>query len=444
MIADTQSLQENAKFGSALPHSDGFSGLSTRGMHALSVNATTITPENRRALLADTPFFFRLVGSIFQQVRVGTLIFQLPDGRNLKFVGEEETDCIGVIRVHDYAIARRSVLGGDVGFFESYADDQWSTPDLATCLYVLARNTEDIQAVFQGNPLFTWLDSLRHTVNRNSKSGSKRNIMAHYDLGNEFYEQWLDPTMTYSSAIFDRNNQTLQSAQQNKYENLARNIQLKPGEHVLEIGSGWGGFAEFAAKEVGATVTGVTISKAQYDYASARLQSMGLNDRAKIELRDYRDLTGQYDKIASIEMFEAVGKAYWPVYFDKVRQSLRPGGIAGLQIITVSDRLYEGYEQSTDFIQRYVFPGGMLPSPSIMHDLVASSGLNWQGSMTFGQHYADTLREWHRRFLAAWETIQTMGFDGRFKKIWQFYLAYCEAGFRAASTNVYQIAATKP
>jgi cyclopropane-fatty-acyl-phospholipid synthase len=231
----------------------------------------------------------------------------------------------------------------------------------------------------------------------------------------------------------------LSSAQYNKYRTLAQSIELKEGDSVLEIGSGWGGFAEFAAKEIGAQVTGLTISPAQFEYAQERIFREGLADKVEFKLLDYRDASGQFDKVASIEMFEAVGKEYWPAYFQKVCELMKPGGAAGIQTITIADRFFETYANSTDFIKRYVFPGGMLPSVKVLKAEVARAGLSWQGASAFGLDYAATLAEWHRRFLAAWDEIGAMGFDNRFKKLWEFYLSYCEAGFRAATTDVMQI-----
>ncbi|MBY0421021.1 MAG: cyclopropane-fatty-acyl-phospholipid synthase family protein, partial [Parvularculaceae bacterium] len=257
-------------------------------------------------------------------------------------------------------------------------------------------------------------------------------------------EKWLDPTMTYSSALFPREGAPLAEGQAHKYRALAQAIDLKPGDRVLEIGSGWGGFAEFAAREFGADVTGLTISPAQLDYASQRIQRQGLAERARFRLCDYRDVDGQFDKIASIEMFEAVGREYWPCYFAKVRETLKPGGAAGLQIITIADRLFDHYASGADFIQRYVFPGGMLPSPSILRRQVADAGLDFRPTTTFGLDYARTLKEWRERFAASWRDIQALGFDSRFEKLWRFYLSYCEAGFRAATTDVCQVVAVRP
>lgn len=391
---------------------------------------------------ADTPLFFKIVCNVASRIRHGKLDFILPDGRTVRFSGDDDDSVHGVIVVRDFAFARRTVFGGDIGFFESYADGQWETPDLTACLHVFARNVEPMQQVFHGSAIVEFFNSIRHRLNRNSKRRSRRNIMAHYDLGNAFYEKWLDPSMTYSSAYFE-NTTDLTRAQHAKYAALARSIDLKPGDSVLEIGSGWGGFAEYAAREVGASVVGLTLSPSQLDYARERIHRQGLSDKVEFRLQDYRDVVGEFDKIASIEMFEAVGMEYWPSYFNKVRDSLKPGGAAGLQIITIKDNLFDDYSRSVDFIQRYVFPGGMLPSPERLRDQMTRAGLSIRGVTEFGQDYARTLNEWRERFVSAWDEIRPLGFDERFRKLWQFYLSYCEAGFKAETINVCQVAATR-
>jgi cyclopropane-fatty-acyl-phospholipid synthase len=408
-------------------------------MTATPTDAIEVTAANRDQLLAGTPLFFRLAANMAARIRYGALVFLMPDGRKLKFSGQLEQHQVGVVEVKDFRFARRSVLGGGVGFFETYADGYWDSPDLTNVLYIFARNADHVHEALTAVPLVKFFMRLRHQGNRNTRDGSKRNIMAHYDLGNSFYEKWLDGTMTYSSARFEGAGFDLAAAQRNKYRTLAQSIDLRPGESVLEIGSGWGGFAEFAAKEVGAKVTGLTISPSQLDYARQRIFREGLNDRVEFKLLDYRDATGAYDKIASIEMFEAVGREYWPAYFGKVRDLLKPGGAAGLQIITIADRFFDAYSRGSDFIQQYVFPGGMLPSPTILKREIERAGLGWRGASAFGQDYARTLAEWHQRFLASWNDIIAMGFDDRFKKLWRFYLSYCEAGFRARTTDVMQV-----
>ena len=405
--------------------------------------ATEVTPANKGRLLAGAPFHFRLASNIAERLHYGALVFVLPDGRALRFSGAEATGALGVIEVKDYNFAWRAVFGGGIGFYESYAAGQWDSPDITDVLYVFAKNADYVNEALAASPAYRFFKQIRHKLHRNTREGAKRNVMAHYDLGNSFYEKWLDRSMTYSSAKFNSPGEDLMAAQHNKYESLARSIGLQEGESVLEIGSGWGGFAEFAAKEAGAKVTGLTISPSQYGYAKERIFREGLSERVDFRLQDYRDADGQYDKIASIEMFEAVGKEYWSTYFGKVRDLLKPGGAAGLQIITIADRFFEGYSRSTDFIQQYVFPGGMLPSPSILRQEIEKAGLVWKNGVAFGQDYARTLSEWRNRFLASWDDIQSMGFDDRFKKLWRYYLSYCEAGFKAATTDVIQVELAK-
>jgi cyclopropane-fatty-acyl-phospholipid synthase len=369
---------------------------------------------------------------------VGTLTFVLPSGKPLRIDGKT-AGADAVIRIHDYRFIRRALASGDIGFAEGYMAGEWDTPDLSAVLEAFSQNFDRLTALVRGNPLMRAVNGLYHLFHRNDRRGSRKNIHAHYDLGNAFYSRWLDPSMTYSSALYEAPNQPLDQAQRAKFAALARSIDLGPGQHVLEIGCGWGGFAEFAAKEVGAKVTGVTISQAQYDFAKQRLFNQGLAEKADIRLIDYRDVEGRFDRVASIEMFEAVGEEYWPTYFSKIRDVLTPGGRAGLQIITIRDELFASYRSHTDFIQRYVFPGGMLPSEQRLRQETTAAGLAWTGVTRFGQNYADTLAEWARRFEAAWDDIKAEGFDERFRRLWRFYLSYCEAGFRTERTNVIQL-----
>jgi cyclopropane-fatty-acyl-phospholipid synthase len=345
--------------------------------------------------------------------------------------------------VRDYRFIGRCLADGDIGFAEGFMAGEWDTPDLATLLEVFSLNWERIRLVSEGR----WLSKLRnlfqHAARKNSRKGARRNIQAHYDLGNDFYSLWLDPSMTYSSALYREGVQGLEAAQTEKYAALAEAIELRPGHSVLEIGCGWGGFAEYAAKAVGARVTGLTLSPAQLDYGRKRMFEQGLADRVELKLLDYRDERGAYDRAVSIEMFEAVGEQYWGAYFGKLRQVLKPGGRAGLQIITVEDALFDEYRKRTDFIQKYIFPGGMLPSETRLRSEVAAVGLSEIGVRRFGRDYARTLGEWSRRFVSAWPEIEAKGFDLRFQRLWRFYLAYCEAGFRTGRTDVVQLALAK-
>lgn len=393
--------------------------------------------------LSGAPATFRFAARVMMQNwRIGILTLVLPDGRELRLEGDLPGPEARLF-VHDYRFINRVMRTGTIGFGEGYMAGEWDTPDLSRALEVLAANFAQFEGVSFGNPLMTAVNLIGHTLRGNTRWGSKRNIHAHYDLGNAFYARWLDPTMTYSAARFARPGEPLPQAQERKYRTLAQTMDLQAGHHVLEIGCGWGGFAEFAAREVGAKVTAITISEAQYAFAKERMFKLGLADKADIRLVDYRDVDGKFDRVASIEMFEAVGERFWPTYFDKVRDSLNPGGQAGLQIITIRDELFDHYKRTPDFIQKYIFPGGMLPSEERLRAATDRAGLTWGPISRFGVCYADTLAEWARRFEAAWEEITHLGFDERFRKLWRFYLSYCEAGFRTERTDVVQLSLIK-
>jgi cyclopropane-fatty-acyl-phospholipid synthase len=319
-------------------------------------------------------------------------------------------------------------------------DGDWETPDLPALLTLAAMNDEALLERYYGLRWAAALRRLWHVGRANTRAGSRRNIAYHYDLGNAFYERWLDGSMTYSSAVFAREDETLAEAQANKYRRVAEKLEIAPGASVLEIGCGWGGFARLIAREFGARVTAITVSRQQCDYARKRAHEDGLADRIDVRLVDYRDVEGRFDRVASIEMLEAVGERYWPVFFAKLRDNLNDGGRAALQVITIADRWFDSYRRSVDFIQRYIFPGGMLPSPTALRRLAEQAGLTVAREEFFGPHYARTLAEWQRRFQAAWPELSPMGFDRRFKRMWEYYLAYCEAGFRAGSIDVTQVA----
>jgi cyclopropane-fatty-acyl-phospholipid synthase len=374
--------------------------------------------------------------------RYGSLSFVLPSGRAFKVQGKTKGPD-AVLVIHDFRFVGRVMAGGDIGFGEGYIAKEWDSPNLSAVLQAFTSNWDHLTRLVQGNPLVSIANFIGHLLNGNSKQGSQRNIYAHYDLGNAFYARWLDPSMTYSSAKFETPGQSLTAAQRNKYASLARSINLQTDQSVLEIGCGWGGFAEFAAKEVGAKVTGITISQAQHDFAKKRLFEAGLAEKTDIQLIDYRDVKGSFDRVASIEMFEAVGEKYWPTYFNKIQDVLAPGGQAGLQIITIKDELFADYRSRADFIQKYIFPGGMLPSEKRLRQETDRAGLEWREVSRFGQNYADTLVQWSERFQGAWDEIKPLGFDERFRRLWQFYLSYCEAGFRTERTDVIQLSLAK-
>ncbi|HYC74796.1 cyclopropane-fatty-acyl-phospholipid synthase family protein [Brevundimonas sp.] len=404
---------------------------------------TTVTVDRQQAAARTPRGFGLLLRLLASNWTFGRLTVRLPGGAAHVLEGGEPGPS-ATLDIRDYRFAGRVLASGDIGFAEGYMAGEWETPHLAALLEALARNGDHIRRLMVGNRLMKTLHWLSHRMNRNSRSGSRKNIHAHYDIGNAFYAAWLDPSMTYSSARFTRAGMALEAAQHEKYAALARAMDLQAGQSVLEIGCGWGGFAEFAAKEVGARVTGITISREQFDFARQRMFNLGLSERADIQLIDYRDVQGRFDRVASIEMFEAVGEEYWPVYFGKIHEVLEPGGRAGLQIITIEDAAFARYRKRTDFIQKYIFPGGMLPSEAALKPVVAAAGLHWRGLERFGLDYAETLRLWDERFQAAWDDITRIGgFDERFRRLWRFYLAYCEAGFRTARTNVIQLSLSR-
>jgi len=381
-------------------------------------------PRAARALLA-------LLGRISH----GSLSLALPDGRVLAF-GRGEPHAS--IRLANWNPFDATLASGDVGFAETYIAGDWDTDSLVAVLDLAVANRTALDDAVYGRWWGRLALRLRHLLNRNSRAGARRNIHAHYDLGNAFYRLWLDPGMTYSSALFEGDEgRSLEQAQLAKNRRILEQLSLPPGASVLEIGCGWGGFAEVAARE-GLRVRGLTLSTEQLAYASERIAQAGLRERASFALQDYRDETGRYDGIASIEMFEAVGEAWWPAWFETLRRSLAPGGRAVVQVITIADELFERYRKGTDFIQQYVFPGGMLPSPSAFEAQVRRAGLRVAGRFAFGADYARTLALWRERFVARIDEVRALGFDRRFERLWEFYLAYCEAAFRHGNTDVVQ------
>jgi cyclopropane-fatty-acyl-phospholipid synthase len=391
------------------------------------------------AALGGAPTSFKAVALACLNLREGQMLAVLPNGRQWLF-GHDNSGPLVRLHIADYGFAKRCITDGDIGFAEGYMAGEWDSPDLASLLTYLSGNADRIRRIFRGNVLRRLTHWFTHLGRENTLKGARENILAHYDLGNSFYAAWLDPTMTYSSARFEQPGQDLTEGQLAKYRSIARMIDLKPGEHVLEIGCGWGGFAEVAAKEYGARVTGLTLSDEQLTFAQARMQRQGLNDRVELRIQDYRIVEGAFDKVASIEMFEAVGEKYWPAYFEKIHNVLKPGGRAGLQVITIRDDLFADYGKRVDFIQRYIFPGGMLPSTDRFKQEAGKAGLQLADMTAFGQSYADTLARWAERFTAAWADVKALGFDERFKRMWLFYLGYCEAGFRSQRTDVVQAA----
>ncbi len=390
-------------------------------------------------LPVTVPAQARVVLKMLRRLEHGTLRVCCPDGSTLSF-GSGTTPVS--IRLKNWTPCIAAIKSGDIGFAESFIAGDWQTDDLAALLQLLIHNRDRLESVIYGSWWGGLLYRLRHLFNRNSKAGSRRNIHAHYDIGNRFYRLWLDPSMTYSSALFTQPGMTLQQAQQAKYARIFAQLQLPNGGRVLEIGCGWGGFAELAARQ-GAQVTGLTLSTEQLDFAQQRLRNAGLDAQADLRLQDYRDVEGEFDAIASIEMFEAVGEAYWDSYFACVARRLKSGGRACIQTITIADALFERYRKGSDFIQQYIFPGGMLPSPSAFRAHAQRHGLAVVDELAFGADYARTLAEWLCVFDRELAAVRAQGFDERFIRTWSFYLAYCEAGFRAGSIDLYQFTLQK-
>ncbi len=391
----------------------------------------------------NLPRYFAQVFKLMQGIEHGRVDLTLPDGRVFRAEGSKPGPVAAVV-VHDADVFSRLLREGDLGFSEAYLEGGWTTPDLQAFMDFVHEDNDAIYDGFPGLGLVRAYERLRFWLQSNSKRQAKKNISYHYDLGNDFYGLWLDDTMTYSSAFFRTGQESLEAAQTAKYASMVDEMGAKPGDHVLEIGCGWGGFAEYAAKERGLRVTGLTISQEQHDFATARMARNGLSDKVEIKLQDYRDETGLYDGIASIEMFEAVGEKYWPVYFDTVRERLKPGASGTFQIITVEERRWEAYRKGVDFIQKYIFPGGMLPAPSVLRTEVEKAGLNVMRSIEFGESYSQTLRRWHETFNQRWDEVSLLGFDDRFRRMWNFYLTSCAATFSSGTCDVTQITVKRP
>lgn len=388
---------------------------------------------------AAVPRAGRLLLRILANIKHGRLELITPDGQLRTFAGESPGPQ-AMMRMNDWGVCNEILRAGDIGFAEAYIAKRWETADLTRVLAVAAVNHAAIESAIYGKWWGGLLYRLRHLFRRNTRGNAKKNIHAHYDLGNKFYELWLDRGMTYSSALFEgRMDKTLEEAQITKYDRILERLAVKPGQRILEIGSGWGGFAEYAAKERHCHVHGITLSREQLSYAQARIEAAGLTDQVAFELRDYRDVQGEFDHVVSIEMFEAVGEQYWPDFFKTVRERLVAGGRALIQTITIADALFPRYRLGTDFIQQYIFPGGMLPSREVFRDAASRQGLVVGEPHNFRLDYAETLRRWRQKFNSCLGELQSLGFDERFFRLWNFYLAYCEAGFRADTINVMQV-----
>ena len=407
------------------------------------------------SLPAGAPTAARTIFKLLARLKHGSLTLQLPDGSTQRFGAGEGP--AASLRLHNWKVFGATLRSGDIGFAESYIAGDWTTPQLTDLLRLLIVNRQEVEDAIYGTWLGRLAYRLKHLLNRNTKANSQKNIHAHYDLGNAFYELWLDGTMNYSSAMFETPQTSMKEAQNAKVRRALRMARVKPGDRVLEIGCGWGALAEMATTEFGASLVGVTLSTEQLQWAHERMARLGIPAQgagageAKVthdlRLQDYRDIgvTGanpaadqSFDAICSIEMIEAVGREYWPTYFKAVARLLKPGGHACIQSIVIADELYERYIDSTDFIQQYIFPGGCLPSPSVFQAQARAAGLEVVDAFSFGQDYAHTLKLWRDAFLAQESRVLQLGFDKRFMHIWEFYLAYCEAAFAEANTDVLQ------
>jgi cyclopropane-fatty-acyl-phospholipid synthase len=394
----------------------------------------TLSATRLPALRPLAPLFDRLSAGHLR-IRIGGGVHEMHGG---------EPGPAGEWQIHrPFQLVRRMLGKGHVGLAESYMAGDWDSPDPAALLHVLAINAHRFQAGESGSGLNRLKSLFQHRRRDNSRTGSRRNIAYHYDLGNDFYRLWLDPSMTYSAAVYERGQETLEQAQANKYRRMLDLLDPTPGQRVLEIGCGWGGFATAAAAR-GLEVTGITLSAEQLAWARASVDAAGLGGQVSLRLQDYRDVAETFDHICSIEMFEAVGEAYWPAYLEQLRRCLRPGGRAALQVITIDEAMFEDYKANPDFIQHYIFPGGMLPSVERFDRAVTEAGLSVQARSFHAGDYARTLAAWHQRFLERLAEVRALGYDERFIRMWRYYLAYCEAGFRDERINVMQVALAHP
>lgn len=373
----------------------------------------------------------RLSSYLLSRIHTGRLTIVTPSGMRLSHGTGDGPEATVVL--HRWRALRRLMLQGDIAVAEAYLDGDWDSPDLPALIELAGLNMPTLVEAFDANWLQRFRNRIQHRLHANTRRGSRRNIRHHYDLGNAFYRLWLDSGMSYSSGIYADPDQSLESAQTAKQQRAITLMDTHPGQRVLEIGCGWGGLAEQLVQAAGCHVTGVTLSPAQLAYATDRLAPQQNTD---LRLQDYRDVTGTFDRIVSIEMMEAVGEAYWPSYFATLRDRLTPGGRAVIQAITIAEDKFEGYRRCTDFIQQYIFPGGMLPTISEIRNQTEKAGMALRSMETFGLNYARTLADWRKRFHAAWPEIQRLGFDDRFRRMWDYYLAYCEGGFRAGTINV--------
>jgi len=377
----------------------------------------------------------RILARLLEGLRYGSLSVTLPSGQKFVRVGGEPGPEASVV-LHRWRALRRLFIGGDIGFAQAWIDGDCSSLDLTALIRLAARNLHGLGDATQGSFFSRLAFRLRHLLNANTRRGSARNIIAHYDLGNDFFRVWLDEAMVYSSALWDSSTPTLEAAQSRKIERVRDLLEIKGGERILEIGCGWGTLAARLAEAGAARVTALTLSPAQLDFARDFATARGSASLADFRLQDYRDVEGRFDRIVSIEMAEAVGEAWWPAYFGKIAHCLEPGGRAVLQVITVAEEHFDDYRRGVDFIQRYIFPGGCLASKTVLRQQFERAGLRLVSHETFGLSYARTLAEWRRRFHTRWPEIAALGFDDRFRRLWDYYLSYCAAGFLEGVSDV--------
>ncbi|HEX8381126.1 MAG TPA: cyclopropane-fatty-acyl-phospholipid synthase family protein [Allosphingosinicella sp.] len=412
-----------------------------RGRHLVAADRRFATGGGLLARLLSGSFS-RILARIDLGLEQGAIEAILPDGSK-RTLGGRRPGPRPIVHLHSWRSLARLVSSGSVGWYKAWALGEWSSPDPVPLFELFMLNAENLGATARAKGLFRLVNSIAHRFRDNDKEGARENISHHYDLGNDFYRAWLDEGMTYSSAVFAEPvspAEPLEAAQARKLGLLLDRLALKPGEKLLEIGCGWGSLAEAAARDYGAEVTGLTLSEAQKAYAEKRLEAAGLSASCSIELTDYRDARGQYDAVASVEMVEAVGQDYWPAYLGSIARALKPGGRAAIQFISIREPLFESYAASADFIQTYIFPGGMLISEARLEALALEAGLAWRDRQSFGLHYAETLRRWRLRYdRAVAEGRLPAGFDEPFHRLWRYYLMYCEGGFRGGGIDVAQV-----
>ncbi len=407
----------------------------------------TTTSPTAFTLPHDTPAAARTIIKLLERLQHGSLTLEFPDGsvRHFGQVNNGQTPS-ATLHLKNWRVCGATLKSGDIGFAEGYIAGDWSTPNLTDLLKLFIRNRQQVEDAIYGSWLGRLLYRVKHLLNRNTRANSQKNIHAHYDLGNAFYQLWLDETMNYSSAWFEGDlARPLSDAQSAKVRRVLLMSGVQPGDRVLEIGCGWGALAEMGSTEFGASVVGVTLSTEQLAHAQARMARLGVQQQTDLRLQDYRDIDdGPYDAICSVEMIEAVGREYWDTYFERIARLLKPGGRACVQSIVIDDALFERYIASTDFIQQYIFPGGCLPCPSAVRQAARAAGLVVVDELAFGPDYAETLRRWRGQFLAQRQQVLALGFDERFIRIWEFYLAYCEAAFDMANIDLVQYTLRKP